>query len=192
MSTHHVIPLRDVELHAYLALAREAITAHLERRRPRAPEGLLPLPAQGVFVTLHTRRGHALRGCIGHMAPMKKNLADEVVSCAISAATQDPRFIPVERDELDNLEIELSLLEPEFPVDDVSMLDPRVYGVVVRTATRAGVLLPDIEGVDTVEQQIGIALRKAGIAPYENYRLHAFRVLKVREGQVHDVLAPCA
>lgn len=172
---------RQAELRPYVSLAREAILAHLEGRRPRAPLDLNPVPSQGVFVTLHRRADHSLRGCIGHMSPTRANLDDEVASCAVSAASQDPRFLPVERDEVDGLDIELSLLEEEEPVASFADLDPAVFGVVVRADGRTGVLLPDIEGVDSVEQQVGIALRKAGIPPGMPYALTRFRVTKVKE-----------
>lgn len=172
---------RQRELAPFVDLARETIAARLEGRDIRRPADLPDLPSQGVFVTLHTRADRALRGCIGHMRAVHHRLADEIEDCAIAAAFSDPRFPPVRRDELDGLEIELSLLEPEEPVPSRSDLDPRVWGITARSGFRRGVLLPDLDGVDTVEQQLAITLRKAGIRPDEDYELTRFRVTAVHE-----------
>lgn len=162
-----------------VALARRAIETYVRTRRvidPEPAEGLLATQA-GAFVSLH--RNHELRGCIGTVAPTAPTLAQEIVHNAIQAATADPRFPPLSPDELDDLEISVDVLhEPEpCSFDD---LDPKQYGVIVSADWRRGLLLPDLEGVDTPEQQVAIAMRKAGIAPGERVRLERFRVDRYR------------
>ncbi|MGD8863086.1 MAG: AmmeMemoRadiSam system protein A [Myxococcales bacterium] len=166
---------------ALCAIAREAITAYLERRAYRPPPLQPPWQrSRGVFVTLRTL-DDALRGCIGHMEPMYESLSEEIAACALSSALRDTRFAPVGREELSGLRIEISLLTPTEPVADVGQLDARRYGVVVNAGGRRGVLLPDIEGVDSVEEQIRIASAKAGIPPGTPLQLERFEVQKVAE-----------
>jgi AmmeMemoRadiSam system protein A len=133
-----------------------------------------------VFVTLRERDG-ALRGCIGHVEPMHDTLAEEVASCAVSSALRDSRFAPVGAEELATLSIEVSVLDKPEPVETAAQLEPRTYGVIVSAGSRRGVLLPDIEGVDSVEQQLKIALHKAGIDAAEAFRVERFQVLKAEE-----------
>lgn len=177
-------PLTDkADLSHLPRLARESIAAHLEHRAPRSHVAHgETLGAQGVFVTLTTKGDHALRGCVGRMALERPSLDDEVEHMAVSAATSDPRFPPVTRHELDGLDVEVSVLGPEEQVFDRRTLDPKRYGVVVRSQGRTGVLLPDIEGVSDVDTQLGIACRKAGIDPdFMPFQIWRFEVIKVRE-----------
>ncbi|GAB4286529.1 MAG: AmmeMemoRadiSam system protein A [Coriobacteriia bacterium] len=158
-----------------VALARRAIEAYVREHRvidPDPTEGLLAEQA-GTFVSLH--RGHELRGCIGTIAPTRPTLADEIVHNAIQAATSDPRFPPLSPAELADLEISVDVLHtPEAcSFDD---LDPATYGVIVSCDWRRGLLLPDLEGVETAEQQCAIAMRKAGIDPAEKVTLERFKV----------------
>lgn len=128
----------------------------------------------GCFVSLHTLGG-SLRGCIGTIFPTEENIASEIIQNAISAATRDPRFPPVEADEFHDLELSVDILGlPEKAT--VSDLDPKKFGVVVSLGYRKGVLLPDLEGVTTVQQQLEIALKKAGIDGAENYSISRFSV----------------
>lgn len=157
-------------------LARQAIEAHLAGR-PFAPPPGGPGP-HGVFVTL-TRDGD-LRGCIGHIEPVYGRLYEEIAAVAPLSATEDPRFSPVSAQELARCAIEISVLEPPEPATE-DQLDPRVWGVVVSDGRRRGVLLPDLEGVDTVAQQLAITRRKAGIRPETPVRIERFRVRKVAE-----------
>ncbi|MHB1450553.1 MAG: AmmeMemoRadiSam system protein A [Coriobacteriia bacterium] len=155
--------------------ARRAIEAYLREHRiitPPSPEGLMS-GRYGAFVSLH-RQG-ALRGCIGTIAPTAPTLAEEIVHNAIQAATADPRFPPLAADELDDLEISVDVLQEPEPAD-LSDLDPATWGVIVSADWRRGLLLPDLEGVDTVEQQVAIARQKAGIGPDERVRLERFKV----------------
>ncbi len=157
-------------------LARVAISAHLGDTR-HAPDTHLVdprLPARaGVFVSLH--RGGELRGCIGTISPTRERLGEEVVANAVEAAVHDPRFPPLTREELHDLDIKVDVLHPAEPAtaDD---LDPKRYGVIVTSGWRRGLLLPDLEGVEDVQTQLAIALRKAGISPDEPYTIERFRV----------------
>jgi AmmeMemoRadiSam system protein A len=128
----------------------------------------------GVFVCLKVRG--MLRGCIGSFQPTESDVAHEVVRNAISAATQDPRFQAVRSNELDTLEYSVDVLTPPQRVQDSRELDPRRYGVIVRSGGRRGLLLPDLEGVDTVDYQISIAMQKAGIPPGTPVELSRFEV----------------
>jgi AmmeMemoRadiSam system protein A len=135
---------------------------------------------RAVFVTLRSPDGQ-LRGCIGQLAPTEPDLVREVERAAIAAATRDPRFPPVSDDEIDDLRIEVSVLERPVPIASPSQLDPHRYGVVVHSGPRRGVLLPNVEGVDTIELQLRIACEKAGIAPGEHFDMERFLVRKVAQ-----------
>ena len=115
-----------------------------------------------VFVTLN-KHGQ-LRGCIGTTSPTRASVWEEIIANAIAAGTQDPRFNPVREEELDELVYSVDILsEPEL-ITDVSQLDPQKYGVIVKQGRRSGLLLPALEGIDTAEEQVRIAKRKAGIS----------------------------
>lgn len=175
-------PSTDQAPKELVSIARAAIDAQLSCAVYRAPSLAAPWQAsRGVFVTLRTRDG-ALRGCIGHVEPMHDTLAEEVASCAVSSALKDTRFAPVGIEELRELVIEVSVLGKPEVVATAAELEPRAYGVIVSAGVRRGVLLPDIEGVDSVEQQLKIALQKAGIDAGEAFRVERFAVLKVEEG----------
>jgi MEMO1 family protein len=164
---------------AIVDIAVEAIRAELTGARYEPPS--LPEPwtvARAVFVTLRAPDGE-LRGCIGRTAPLTSTLAAEVAECAVSAARRDPRVPPIEARELATLRVEVSVLGVSEPVDDPTQLDPKRYGVIVSHGARRGVLLPDIEGVDSVADQLAIVLRKAAIPRDAPYRLERFAVDKV-------------
>lgn len=165
---------RDLE--KLVDVAEDALHAHLHGRGHRASASLRASHYTGVFVTW--RKHGDLRGCIGRMK-LEGSLTEAVRELAVAAAVDDPRFPPVTRDELAHLTSEVTLLHPTEPVDDVRTLDPRVWGVEVSAGWRRGVLLPDLEGVDTVEEQLAIVLRKAGIARHERFELRRFRAQKV-------------
>ena len=128
----------------------------------------------GAFVSL--KKHGNLRGCIGTISGQYKNVVAEVVHNAISAATRDPRFYPVVREELADLSYSVDVLGPPEIVSGLEELDPKNYGVIVRSGRRSGLLLPDLEGVDTVEEQVSIARQKAGIGPDEPVQLERFKV----------------
>jgi hypothetical protein len=154
------------------AIARAAVTAWAAGQDYTPPPG--GPPSAGVFVTL--RQDEDLRGCIGHLEPTCAGLREEVATVAVASASNDPRFRPVRAEELPDLRFEISVLEPPEPVPGPEALDPRVWGVVVSSGGRRGVLLPDIDGIDTVDQQVAIARKKAGIRPSEAVELERFRV----------------
>ncbi|MFU8795452.1 MAG: AmmeMemoRadiSam system protein A [Dethiobacteria bacterium] len=133
----------------------------------------------GAFVSL--KKSGKLRGCIGTFEAVRENLASEIAANAVSAATRDPRFPPVSADELPAIEISVDILSPLEKVANESELDPKIYGVYVRSGHRSGLLLPDLEGVDTVEEQVGIARQKAGISPGEAVELYRFKVTRYTE-----------
>ena len=130
----------------------------------------------GAFVSLH--KDGQLRGCIGTILPCCENLAEEILHNAISAASDDPRFSPVKKEELEYLEISVDVLSAPEPIKDKNMLDVKRYGVIVTSGRKRGLLLPDLDGVDTVDAQIDIAKRKAGISDDEEISLERFEVVR--------------
>jgi AmmeMemoRadiSam system protein A len=159
--------------------ARAVITAHVKGNEVDENQGKHPELRQhraGVFVSLH-RHGQ-LRGCIGTLSPTRPNLAEEIRHNAISACSHDPRFYPVIPEELEDLEIGVDVLSSPQVIASREELDVKRYGVIVSSGGRRGVLLPDLDGIDTVEEQVRIALRKAGIEADENYTLERFDVVR--------------
>jgi AmmeMemoRadiSam system protein A len=158
-------------------IARNAIVSELRDGRSLAARRE-DAPAAGVFVTLRKVDG-SLRGCIGSITPVERDVVAETARSAVLAATRDPRFPPVSVDELIGLVVEVSVLEPEEPVDGVEALDPEVYGVIVRDRFgRRGLLLPGIDGIVDPAIQVALARQKAGIAAGERVLLSRFRVRK--------------
>ena len=167
------------EHHSLVILARRAIEAYVRESIVVDPGELTPdMERQaGTFVSLHDGQGQ-LRGCIGTFMPAQDNVALEVVQNAISAATRDPRFPPVRARELSDLDVKVEVLTAPEPVSGPQGLDPRRYGVIVQAEQgwRRGLLLPDLEGIDTVEEQIRICRYKAGIGAREAVQLLRFEV----------------
>ena len=158
-------------------LAVETINSYVkDRKRPDKssyPEEALKVRA-GAFVSVH--ECGMLRGCIGTIGPTMDNLAQEIVQNAISAVSKDPRFEPVTEDELSSLEINVDVLKEPEPISSMKELDVKKYGVIVESGYKRGLLLPDLEGVDSVEEQVLIARRKGGIGDSEKYSLYRFEV----------------
>jgi AmmeMemoRadiSam system protein A len=167
------------EEHALVQLARKTIETYITQRvtlkPPKTLADLMKTRA-GAFVSLH--RGGQLRGCIGTIEPQRENLAQEIIANAISAASSDPRFPPLTRDELADLEISVDVLSEPERISTLAGHDPKEYGLIVQSGNRRGLLLPDLEGVDTAEQQVQICLRKAWIDPKEPYQMYRFRVVR--------------
>jgi len=165
-------------MHPLVKLAKDAIELYVREGKVLAPrdEDLAPemKGRAGTFVSLKV--SGMLRGCIGTFQPCEPNVANEIVRNAISAATGDPRFPAVRPDELAGLEYSVDVLTAPEQVKDSRELDPRRYGIIVQAGRRRGLLLPDLEGVDTVEEQVGIAMQKAGIAPGTQVTLFRFEV----------------
>ena len=165
----------------YVQLARETVETYVRTgKKIRVPEGLpeeMYSRRAGVFVSL--KEEGRLRGCIGTITPVRRNVAEEIIENGISAAARDPRFHAVEPEELDRLEYSVDVLGETEEIDSPEELDVKRYGVVVSRGYRRGLLLPDLEGVDTVEEQIEIARRKAGIPEdAEDIRLERFEVVR--------------
>ncbi|MDO8683873.1 MAG: AmmeMemoRadiSam system protein A [Armatimonadota bacterium] len=161
----------------HVDLAMRAIEAYLSSRKILEPPGELPMELcgqAGAFVSL--KKFGQLRGCIGTIGPTQPNIALEIIHNGISAATRDPRFDPVCPEELPLLSCSVDVLMPPEPVNDVCELDPLTYGVIVEHGYRRGLLLPNLEGVDTVDYQIEIACRKASIRPDDPFKLYRFEV----------------
>jgi AmmeMemoRadiSam system protein A len=132
----------------------------------------------GVFVSV--KKGGALRGCIGTVKPATPSIIEEVMENAVSAGARDPRFYPVRADELDELEYSVDVLGEPEKVDSLDDLDPKRYGVIVRGRGRSGLLLPDLEGIDTPEEQVRIAKEKAGLGPDDEVALERFTVTRYK------------
>ena len=165
----------------WVRLARAEVEAWVGGRRRIEPPADLPEEMlgrrAGVFVSLH-KEGR-LRGCIGTIGPTQDSIAEEIIENAISAASRDPRFSPVRKDELDALEISVDVLAPAETIRSKEELDVKRYGVIVSKGMKRGLLLPNLDGVDTVDEQISIALRKAGLSEREkDYRLERFEVVR--------------
>jgi AmmeMemoRadiSam system protein A len=162
-----------------VALAREAVETYVRERRVLEPDPLPGLEGRraGVFVSLHLADG-SLRGCIGTTQPTRPGIEHEIVRNAVSAATQDPRFYPVRPDELEGLDVSVDVLGEAEEVSSTEELDPKCFGIIVQTSDgRQALLLPDLEGVDTVDQQVCITCRKGGIDPdRDRYRILRFEV----------------
>ncbi|MDA8433386.1 MAG: AmmeMemoRadiSam system protein A [Nitrospiraceae bacterium] len=162
-------------------LARRSVEEFVRSREVICPPE--PLPSEmsakaGVFVCL--KKDGQLRGCIGTFQPCCANIALETIRNAVASATQDPRFPAVSADELEGLSYSVDVLtEPEI-VHDLGQLDPKEFGVIVAAGQKRGLLLPDLEGVDSVSEQLRIARMKAGIGPHEDAEIFRFRVRRFR------------
>ncbi len=153
-------------MHGFPALAKKAIEAYCTERSIISPPDPLPADMQrraGVFVSL--KKFGELRGCIGTFSPTAENLAAEIIRNALAAANEDPRFNPVGSEELNQIDYSVDVLSDPVKIQSLDELDPKKYGVIVVKGSRRGLLLPDLEGVDTVEYQLSITKRKAGIDP---------------------------
>jgi len=158
-------------------LAENTVETYIKKgNTPQPPPQLTPEMKQkaGVFVSIH--KFGQLRGCIGTFEPQQENVAQEIIINAVSAATRDPRFPPVTLNELEDLDYKVDVLTKPKEVADKDQLDPKKYGVLVECGFRKGLLLPDLEGVDSVDQQISICCQKAGISPNEPIKLYCFEV----------------
>lgn len=165
-------------MHPLVLLAKETVELYVKNRKVREvrDEELTPEMKEraGVFVCLKIKG--MLRGCIGTFEPRELTIAHETVRNAINAASCDPRFTCVRSDELDSIEYTVDVLTQPERIMDKNELDPRKYGVIVQAGQRRGLLLPDLEGVDTVEYQISIAMQKAGISAGTSVELYRFEV----------------
>ncbi|MFA6690642.1 MAG: AmmeMemoRadiSam system protein A [Saccharofermentanales bacterium] len=162
----------------YLKLAQDSVEFFVREGETMPTPNDLPRELveqrSGAFVTLH--KDGNLRGCIGTIEACRENVAEEIIHNAVSAAKYDPRFPSVQPSELDKLEYSVDILGEKETVDSRDELDPERYGVIVSSGQRRGLLLPRLEGIDTVEDQLAIALIKAGINPDKDYKIERFEV----------------
>lgn len=190
-------------MNPYSALAKKAVETFVKEKRIISPSSNLPKEffekKAGTFVTIE--KNGKLRGCIGTYLPTKINIAEEIIQNAIAAATEDWRFEPIRENELELLTYTVYILSHPQPVKDIKELNPKKYGVIVKTfplvfsnekidnvffnnniPSKTGLLLPDLEGVDTVEKQISIACQKAGIdLSKEKFFIYKFTAEKYKE-----------
>jgi len=166
--------------HPLVKLARQAVESYVQKHVVIEPGELAPEMKEraGVFVSL--KKHGQLRGCIGTFEPTQASVAEEIIENAISSATGDPRFSPVSPSELGSLDYSVDILTHPEPVEDKTQLDAKKYGVIVAAGPRRGLLLPDLEGVDSVDMQISICRQKAGIMPSEPVKLYRFEVRRYR------------
>ena len=164
----------------YVELAKAALTHYVTTGEKLAlPEGTpdeMKNTRAGAFVSIH--KNGELRGCIGTIAPTEPSVAQEIISNAISAASRDPRFDPITEDELSQLEINVDVLNEPEQISSLDELDVKRYGVIVSNGFRRGLLLPDLDGVDSPEQQVRIARAKGNIRQDEPIILHRFEVIR--------------
>ncbi len=167
-----------VEESEYVKLAKKSLEYYVKNRKiidiPKNLSDKLLKEKRGAFVTI--KMDNMLRGCIGTIGPTRDSLAEEIIYNAIAAGIEDPRFQPVTEEELPYLEYSVDVLYPPEPIDFMEELDVGKYGVIVSKGFRRGLLLPNLEGVDTPEEQVSIALTKAGINRYEDYKMERFQV----------------
>lgn len=165
---------------AFVRLARETVEAFVRTgETPALPEDLpdeMKSRRAGVFVSL--KIGGKLRGCIGTISAVTDSISQEIVKNAIAACSEDPRFDHVREEELSRITYSVDLLGPTEKIDSVDQLDAKRYGVIVISGYRKGLLLPNLEGVNTVEEQLKIAKHKAGIPENERCRMERFEVVR--------------
>lgn len=166
--------------HPYVVLALRAITFASNHRRfytvtdddiARIDGKLSP-----VFVSI--KKAGALRGCIGTTVTFEHSLAAMIAYCASAAALEDPRFLPLKPEELPDIDISVDILSSFEAIEDLTMLDPKEYGILVKSNGKQGLLLPDLEGIDDAKKQVAIAMQKAGINAGESITIQRFFVTR--------------
>jgi AmmeMemoRadiSam system protein A/AmmeMemoRadiSam system protein B len=164
----------------YVHLARQALEYHLETGEyMKMPKGLpqeMTTRKAGVFVSL--KKHGSLRGCIGTISPVTDSIAEEILRNAVSSGLEDPRFPPVAQEELPELIISVDVLGEPEPISSTAELDVVRYGVIVSSGRKRGLLLPNLENVNTVDEQVAIARKKAGIYDNEAVRMERFEVVR--------------
>ena len=166
---------------AYIRLARKSLEEYIlyggvmDIYNDDIPKEMVENQA-GVFVII--KQYGQLRGCLGTTEPIRKNIAEEIAYNAIGAGTRDPRFFPVKKEELDSLEYFVDVIKEPEPVQSIDQLDVKKYGIIVSCNSKTGILLPDLEGINTPKEQVSIALQKAGIREAEPYNMKRFEVIR--------------
>ena len=170
----------EAKKNPYIELARQSVEHYVKTGRVlNLPEDLPPELIErraACFVTLNSQG--RLRGCIGTLEPYRENLAIEIIENAVSACSKDPRFFPVQERELEDLQISVDVLSEPEKISSADKLDVKRYGVIVKSGYKSGVLLPNLDGVNTVEEQVSIAKDKAGIRANESFELWRFEVVR--------------
>lgn len=173
---------------SYVKLARESLNYYFKNKRLMIVDNNLPKEMleerHGVFVSL--KKFGQLRGCIGTILPTTDCVANEIIRNAIQAAVADPRFLEVTEDELVDIDISVDVLTDPIKTTKEE-LNPKIYGVIVSKGQNRGLLLPDLEGVDTVEEQLNIACQKGGIDPNDDYEIEKFEVIRYKEGENNEI-----
>ncbi|OWZ84450.1 AmmeMemoRadiSam system protein A [Natranaerobius trueperi] len=177
--------MSNTERETALTLARDSLTLYVKEEKFILPPKNLPqlfYNPRGAFVSIKDIDGN-LRGCIGTLEPTKENLAYEIIQNAVSAGTNDPRFPEVLISEINKLQFSVDVISPLEYVSDTNQLDAQKYGVVIEKDYRRGVLLPDLEGVDTVFNQLRIASQKVDLSLDEQgIKIYRFKVTRFSEG----------
>ena len=171
-----------IEIEDVPDLARQTIEEHVlhGRMKKLSEEVSSELNKKaGVFVSI--KKNENLRGCIGTIKPTQQNIVQEVQNNAISAAVKDPRFAEIQPEELDELSISVDIIGEQERVECLDELDNQKFGVIVKSGHQTGLLLPNLEGIDTPEEQIDIARRKAGLPRGSDYELYKFEVKRYKE-----------
>lgn len=179
----------------YVKLAKQTVETYIKTNKIISPPKDLPKEMltrrAGVFVSIHKKerglprgREAPLRGCIGTFVPTKPNIAQEIIANAISSATRDPRFPPVTSKELPTLTYSVDILSASKTVSKDILSDPKKYGLIVSAQDgRHGLLLPNLPGINTIEEQIKICRMKAGINPWEPVTYRIFTVERHKENK---------
>lgn len=171
-------------MQALIALAKKTVETYIESGKIiKAEDNLIKEFSEkkaGVFITIEKNKD--LRGCIGTYLPTQDNIIEEVIQNAISASTEDYRFGSIQKQELPFLSYTVSILEKPELIKDRKELNPKEYGIIIKTLDyplKSALLLPDLEGVDTIEQQVSITCRKGEINPSkEKIIIYKFKVKK--------------
>ena len=159
---------------SYVKLAKESLESYIRTGKEIPTPENISGNKKGVFVTI--KKNNLLRGCIGTIEPRRASVEIEIIKNAISAGTEDPRFQAVKESELDDLVYSVDILEEPEPISSLEELDIDKYGVIVFRGMKKSLLLPNLEGINSAEEQVDIALKKAGINPHEEYKMERFEV----------------
>ncbi|MDP2820968.1 MAG: AmmeMemoRadiSam system protein A [bacterium] len=170
-----------------LELARKSVENYLKEKTllkiPEATPDFLLENKKGVFVSIFKKHNNELRGCIGTFKAIRENIAEEIIHNSLSSAFDDPRFLPLKNEELDEIYFEVSILEEPKPVKNFDELNPDIFGIIARSENgKQALLLPDIKGITTKEEQLSAICQKAGINPEEEkINLLKFKIEKFSE-----------
>lgn len=170
-------------MNKHIELAKSAVESFIKDKKTIRPDKNkhydLLKERKGVFVSIMSKEGQ-LRGCIGTYLPTKDNVAEEIIENAISAATRDGRFLKIKEDDLPNLKYSIYLLEKPRPITDISKLNPKKYGILLKTdLKKSALLLPNLPGINSPEEQFSIACQKGGINPdIEKIDIYLFEAKK--------------